>query len=169
MQATALRLDIPQTIAGQFDAGLTATATTSDDVPLFVQFGFRRGTRGGQIVSVEVGGEPVRKNTPGIVFISNPAKRQTECWWAGTIHVSPGASVHLETKVGISGVGPDTEKTTDQWFTVETDCDVREIEIRGVGFSGFPLLKGRLRAVSQRSDHDKTVAAVDAALASVDD
>jgi hypothetical protein len=138
-----------------------------DTLPLFVQFGFRRGYRGGHVVKVEVGGVAVSKNV--VPFVSNPAKRQNECWWAGTIQVSPGVNIHLVTLVGVSGAGSDTERSTDQWFISDQDQDVRTVEIKGIGFEGYPLLKGRLRVVTQRSQHDHTLASVDAALDRVDD
>lgn len=156
------------------NAILTSLDTPPTDalVPLFVQFGFKRGFRGGQVVKVEIGGAPVNKQAAGIKFISNPAKRVTECWWAGNIEVSPGVVVHLVTLVGVAGAGADTEKSTDQTFLVDPDYNMREIEVNGVGTDGgkrFPLLKGCLRPISQRSQHESTLASVDAMLDSLDD
>lgn len=148
------------------------TPPTDALVPLFVQFGFKRGFRGGQVVNVEVGGAPVNKNAAGIKFISNPAKRSTECWWAGNIEVSPGITVQLVTRVGVTGAGADTERSTDQTFIVDPDYNMREIEVNGVGMDGgkrFPLLKGTLRPVSQRTQHESTLASVDAMLDSLDE
>lgn len=138
-------------------------------IPIFVQFGFKKGFTGGQIVSVEVGGYAVSKDSGDIAFISNPAKRVTECWWAGKVMATPGTQVHLVTKVGIRGVGPDTERSSDQWYVVDAGAPMREVEIHGVGYKGYPLIKGQMRPVSTRSEHDVRLAGVDATLASLDD
>lgn len=137
-----------------------AVAADPDSIDLFLQFGFKRAFRLGQVVKVSIGGVEVSKS--GMQFISNPAKRRTECWWAGSLTVAAGETIELETMAGVPGMGPDTERTSHQWFIADPEAEIREIEIDGIGYKGYPLLKGRLRPISTQSQHDTQLSSLDA-------
>lgn len=142
-----------------------AVATDPDSIELFLQFGFKRGFRLGQVVKVSIGGKEVGK--AGMQFISNPAKRRTECWWAGSIMVAAGETVELETMAGVPGMGPDTERTSHQWFIADPEAEIREIEIDSIGYHGYPLLKGRLRPLSTQSVHEAQLSSLDAVVEAI--
>ena len=141
-----------------------------DAVPIFLCFGWVKNAREGYIVKIEIDGEEVGGETSDTIeFVSNPAKRQRMCWWAGTLDLLPGTQVHLTTQVGARGLGRDTDRSTDQLFVVDLEAGVRDITVAKVGFEKYPLLRGRLRYVSAESNQDKTTRSIEGMLEKVED
>jgi hypothetical protein len=139
-----------------------------DTVPIFVCYGFSRSAKEGCIVSVWVDDEPVTERFAGVTFMSNPGRRKRESWWGGSIDLFPGSAVRVETKVGVRGSGPDTERTTCQSFLVDAESDLTTVALPRVGYRHYPLLKGRLRPYETKSQHDDVLASVDAAIEKVE-
>lgn len=141
-----------------------------DAVPIFLCFGWVKNAREGYVVKIEIDGEEVGASSPiEFEFVSNPAKRQRMCWWAGTVDLIPGTQVHLTTAVGARGLGRDTDRSTDQLFVVDPENNVRDISVAKVGFEKYPLLRGRLRYISAESNQDKTARAIEGMLEKVEE
>lgn len=121
---------------------------------IFCTFGFKKNAREGILVSVEVDGEKISERSEGIKLISNPAHRRRECWWGGSFDVPDGSTIHLITLVGVRGAGQDTERTTDQWYTVDEEAPVHTATVSRVGYRTYPLLQGKMIPTSVTSAQD---------------
>ena len=73
---------------------------------IFALFGFRKSFREGYVVKVFVDDRELNGSSEGSQFVSNPAHRGRESWWAVNLELPHGAVIKLETKVGVAGKGP---------------------------------------------------------------
>lgn len=118
---------------------------------VFALYGFKKSFKEGYIVRVTVDEKELSANTEGAEYVSNPAHRGRESWWAVSLDLEEGQVIRLETKVGARGKGQDSDRTTEQWFTVNPDYPVIEIRVPKVGFKRYPLLKGKLQTISAKT------------------
>lgn len=118
---------------------------------VFALYGFKKSFKEGYIVRITVDEKELSANTEGAEYVSNPAHRGRESWWAVSLDLEEGQVIRLETKVGARGKGQDSDRTTEQWFTVNPDYPVIEIRVPKVGFKRYPLLKGKLQTISAKT------------------
>lgn len=130
-------------------------------VTVFICFGFVRSHKEGYIVKIAIDDVEITPNDEGITLVSNPAKRQTQCWWAGNVACSPGSNIRVQTLVGARGKGRDTERTTDQWYVVEPEARVIDITVPKVGFQKYPLARGKFVPLIRRSEQDNITASME--------
>lgn len=135
-----------------------------DTVTVFFCFGFVKSHKEGYVVKISIDDIELQPEMEGITLVSNPAKRSTQCWWAGTLACMPGSRLRVRTLVGARGKGPDTERTTDQWFTVDKESRVLDVTVPKIGFQKYPLVRGKLQPIVRRSEHDNITASIDAML-----
>lgn len=138
-------------------------------VKVFALYGFKRSVAGGHVVKVAVDERELNGNTPGAQFVSNPAFRDRECWWAVTLDLDEGQVIKLTTLAGVAGKGRDTDRTTEQWFTPNEDYGSIEIRVPKVGFKRYPLLKGKLQTVSSQTEQEANDAIVEGLLKDVEE
>lgn len=138
-------------------------------VPVFVCFGWKRAAKEGVLVEVYTDDERVSQSTPGISLLSNPAHRRREGWWGGTLELYPDSVIHLVTKVGVRGAGPDVARTTDNTYRVLPDARVVTLHIPGVGFRQYPLLKGHLQVINAQTAHDPILSQLEDQLAATEE
>lgn len=118
---------------------------------VFALYGFKKSFKEGYIVRITLDEKELSANTEGAEYVSNPAHRGRESWWAVSLDLEEGQVIRLETKVGARGKGQDSDRTTEQWFTVNPDYPVIEIRVPKVGFKRYPLLKGKLQTISAKT------------------
>lgn len=118
---------------------------------VFALYGFKKSFKEGYIVRITVDEKELSANTEGAEYVSNPAHRGRESWWAVSLDLEEGQVIRLETKVGARGKGQDSDRTTEQWFTVNPDYPITEIRVPKVGFKRYPLLKGKLQTISAKT------------------
>ena len=135
-----------------------------DLIRLVCLFGWKKNAKEGVLVEVYVDGHQLSSGEDGIELVSNPAHRRWEMWWAANLEVPEGTVITLSTKVGVRGVGRDSDRTTSHRYVVRQDYPVREVQVRKVGFRGFPLLKGPVEIVLAQSLQDFTDKKIEAML-----
>lgn len=126
------------------------------------------------IVRLEIDGLELNERTlrdfdGKTVYASNPANRGYEHWWVASIDVPEGTVVRLETMVGVNQKGRDTDRSTTHNFVVTEDADVVEVRVPKVGPRKYPLLKGRLRRLSQTTEQEKIDQTVESLFDEVED
>lgn len=151
----------------QIDSSPVHRTQTSN--PVFVCFGWKKTAKEGALVGITVDDEKVRQSTEGIVLLSNPAHRRRESWWGGTLELPNNSIIHLVTKVGVRGAGPDISRSVDHTYRVAEDAPVVTVNIGGVGFRHYPLLKGRLKVLNAQSAHDPILSELESQLAAVEE
>lgn len=130
-------------------------------ISVFCCFGFVRSHKEGYVVKISIDDVELQPDHEGIQLVSNPAKRNIQCWWAGALACMPGSRIRVRTLVGARGKGPDTERTTDQWFIVDSNARVIDVTVPRVGFQKYPLARGKLQPIVRRSEHDNITASID--------
>lgn len=144
------------------ECGLREGSETSKKIErIFALFGFKKSFKEGYVVRVTVDDRELNGNSEGAQFVSNPANRGREAWWAIALELEEGQVVKLETKVGVSGKGQDSDRTTEQWFTVNPDYPIEEIRVPKVGFRRYPLLKGKLQTISAKTLQEEKDAVIE--------
>jgi len=128
---------------------------------VFALYGFKKSFKEGYIVKITLDEKELSANTEGAEFVSNPAHRGRESWWAVSLDLQEGQVIRLETKVGARGKGQDSDRTTEQWFTVNPDYPVIEIRVPRVGFKSYPLLKGKLQVISAKTMQEEKDALIE--------
>lgn len=127
--------------------------------PVAAIFGWSRRAACGSIVDVFILSDDdievrISPNTPGVQLVSNPAKRRREQWYLYNTDLTVGTIIRLRTRVGVRGSGADTERSIDALYMISPDAPVRDITVPGVGYKQFPLLRGPLLVVQERTIHD---------------
>lgn len=123
---------------------------------IFAVFGRKKSPKEGTLVEVYINDTKVSSSADGVQFISNPALRDRDAWWALDTEVDDGTILRIETKVGIPGKGPDTDRTTTSIFEVNTEYPIIEWGVPKVGYKRFPLAKGPFNVIESRSLQDQT-------------
>lgn len=138
-------------------------------------YGSRRSGREHVLVCLSVNGTElnervVRQEYDGtVIYASNPAYRGSEHWWVVSIDVPNGAVLRLETKVGVFKKGQDTDRTVTHYYEVDDETHVIEVTVSRVGPKKYPLLKGRLKRISQSTKQDAIDQQVAGLYSDVDD
>ena len=114
-------------------------------------FGFRRGVA---VVNVAVDGQELSTSGEGVQLISNPARRGYEMWWCANLEVPNGSNIKLTVKVGIKGVGPDRERSSENTYLVDSESPSHEVRVKKIGWRNFPLLKGPLKIIVEQTEQD---------------
>jgi hypothetical protein len=82
-------------------------------------------------------------------------------WYAYDIDLQDKDVLKLEVKTFLTGIGIDEERTFESLYYADPEAPVREIEMTGVGFKGYPVVKGRILEISSVSEEDKRKAEIE--------
>ncbi len=82
-------------------------------------------------------------------------------WYLWASEVETDDTIRISAKTSIAGVGTDEARTFESIYYVSAEAPVREINVRGVGSRGYPLLKGRLVEMGTVSEQDKREAEIE--------
>ena len=82
-------------------------------------------------------------------------------WYLWQGDVEDDGVIRVEVKTFLKGVGPDEGRTFESLYYLNAEAPVREIEVRGVGQRGYPLLKGRLVEMGTVSKQDEREADIE--------
>ena len=85
-------------------------------------------------------------------------------WYLCDLDLEDSEVLKLEAKTSILGAGVDEQKTFEALYVVNHDAPVREIFVPGVGFKGYPLLKGRILEMGSVSAADNRKLEIDSFL-----
>jgi len=138
-------------------------------------YGSKKSSRESVLVHISIDGTEInernaRQDFDGrVVYASNPAWRGYEHWWVVSVEVPEGAIIRLETKVGVFNKGRDTDRTVTHHYEATEDAQILEVRIPKVGPKKYPLLKGRLKRVSQICEQDKIDQEVEGLFSEVDE
>jgi len=87
------------------------------------------------------------------VYLHAPKKNMM--WWSGELWLGEHDKVKISTKVGIVGQGTDEDLTMDMIFIIEPSAPLVSVTWPGIGYKGYPLLKGRVQEVARSSKADE--------------
>jgi hypothetical protein len=82
-------------------------------------------------------------------------------WYLWATDVEQQDVIRISVKTAIAKVGPDEARTFESLYYVSEEVPVREINVKGVGRRGYPLLKGRLVEMGTVSEQDKREAEIE--------
>ena len=82
-------------------------------------------------------------------------------WYMYDIDLQPIDVLKLEVKTYLPGIGIDEERTLESLYYVDDESPVRCIELSGVGFKGYPMIKGRVLEIGSVSAEDKRKADIE--------
>ena len=86
--------------------------------------------------------------------------RQT-VWYMYDLDLQPKDVLKLEVRTYLGGIGVDEERTFESLYYSDDESPVRNIEMSGVGFKGYPMLKGRILEIGSVSEEDKRKADIE--------
>lgn len=72
-------------------------------------------------------------------------------WWSGELWLAASDKIKISTKVGIVGQGADEDMTMDLVFAIDPDAPLVAVSWQGIGYKGYPLLKGKVRELARTS------------------
>lgn len=130
------------------------------------QIGYKKSTnrkREGQKVSVfindvEMGFE---KNSGKYLTSYVETHRTGSAWFLREEDVSLEDVIRIDVKTVIAGLGIDEKRSFEAMYYVDESAPVREIYHPGVGYNGYPLMKGRLLEIMSFSEDDKRKEEID--------
>lgn len=76
-------------------------------------------------------------------------------WWSGELWLAANDKIRISTKVGIVGQGTDEDLTMDLIFVVDPTAPLVAVTWPGIGYKGYPLLKGKVVEVARASKADE--------------
>lgn len=82
-------------------------------------------------------------------------------WYLWQGDVEPDDVIRISVKTSLVKVGPDEGRTFESLYYVSKDASVRDIEVKGVGHRGYPLLKGKLVEMGTVSKKDEREADIE--------
>jgi len=82
-------------------------------------------------------------------------------WYLWQGEVEPEGVIRVQVKTALRGIGADEGRTFESLYYLNSEAPVREIEVRGVGYKGYPLLKGRLVEMGTVSKQDEREAEIE--------
>lgn len=91
----------------------------------------------------------------GMYLTSRVDSSKGFCWYVRDIDMSPEDTIMIKCSTAIRGLGHDPERTFVSLYSVSKDVPVREVEVRGVGKKGYPIIKGRVLEMGSISEKDK--------------
>lgn len=136
---------------------MTTTPCSADrptppvEVPVVAVFGWSRSGRIGAVVEVFVDDVRLTPTTAQVRMVSNPAKRRREQWYVFDASVPEGTLIRIRTRVGIRGAGADTDRSGEFSYIVSSSAPLRTIRVPRVGYRQYPLLRGNVLVISERS------------------
>jgi hypothetical protein len=124
-------------------------------------YGSKKSARESVLVRLEIGGIEINERSARdfggqVVYASNPAYRGYEHWWVFSVDIPEGTSIRIETMVGVYGKGRDSDRSVVGNFVADEAVSVVEFRVHKIGPKKYPLLKGKLRRLSESSAQDKT-------------
>lgn len=124
---------------------------------VLVQLGFSKAggrRREGQKLTVLLNDEELNFDD-GMFLTSRIDMSKGFCWYLRELDLSPEDVIQINCATACVGLGPDPDRTFSSIYCVDADAPVREIEIRGVGRRGYPIIKGRIIEVASVSERDE--------------
>lgn len=82
-------------------------------------------------------------------------------WYLWKGEADSGDVIRISVKTSLVNVGADERRTFESLYYLSPGAPVREIEVKGVGCKGYPLLKGRVLEMASVSEQDKRESEVD--------
>lgn len=135
---------------------------------LVCQIGYSKaagGRKAGQRISVFVDDVECTLGSEGKYLTSFLEGKKGQLWYFWKDEVRSGAVIRLEVQTGVVGVGQDERRTFDAVYVMDDSVAVQELNVQGVGYKGYPLLKGRFRELGSVSGEDRREAEIDTFLA----
>lgn len=134
---------------------------------VIIQIGYRKisnRSREGQLVQAWLNDVECSWSTLGdggryITSRADSSKGYLWYLWQGL--VSPEDVIRLSVKTSLAKVGTDERRTFEALYSVREESAVREIMFPGVGYKGYPLIKGRVVEIASVSEQDKRAAELD--------
>lgn len=77
------------------------------------------------------------------------------CWYLRELDVEPEDVIKIECMTAVVRLGPDPKRTFSALYYVSEDANIREVEMRGVGKRGYPIIKGRILEMGLVSEEDR--------------
>ncbi len=122
---------------------------------IVVTIGWKRVAKEGQKINVWHNEEEVNWDTHTGKFLTPMSDRNFRCFYLAEVEADPGDRIHIRCQTGLRGKGQDEIRTFDYLFVVGSETDqVEEKVMSGVGFHRYPLIKGRVRELSNVSAED---------------
>lgn len=97
----------------------------------------------------------------GRYLTSRAEASRGQLWYLWQSDVEAEGVIRIEVKTSLRGIGPDEGRTFESLYYLSPEAPVREIEVRGVGYKGYPLLKGRLVEMGTVSKQDEREADIE--------
>ena len=136
-------------------------------VRLVAQIGFKRldgNRRDGQRVVVSVNDvECSWHDNSGKYLTPYSSSQKGIIWYLWDGDLDPGDLIRIKTVCHVAthnGKVIDEDKTFASIYTAELEAPVNEIYFKGIGFKGYPLLKGRFTLMHSESETDKREASI---------
>lgn len=82
-------------------------------------------------------------------------------WFLYDSQVEKTDTIRIECKTAFPGMGKDEDRTFELLYYLDENAPVREISIKGVGHSKYPLIKGRVIEIGSVSEKDKRLSDLD--------
>lgn len=114
--------------------------------------GYRR--REGQKLTVLLNDEELSFDG-GMYLTSRVDTSRGFCWYLRELDVEPGDVIHIKCATALVGLGSDPARIFSSLYCVDENAPVREIEMRGVGKRGYPIIKGRIVEMASVSEQDE--------------
>lgn len=120
------------------------------------QIGSRRNAKMNQILEAYVNEEKVNWSSNSGMFLTTQKdrKHKGEIWFMYEADVSEGDIIVLRCKTFISGVGPDESLTFESVYNCREDCEIKSVDMVGVGWKGYPVIKGKISEIASVSEAD---------------
>lgn len=132
---------------------------------VIVQIGFLKAAgrrREGQLVRAWVNDiECSWQDEVGKYLTSRAEAARGTLWYLWQGDVSPDDVIRVSVKTSLRQIGTDEARTFESLYYVNESAPVREINVRGVGYKGYPLLKGRVVEMGTVSKQDEREADIE--------
>ncbi len=123
---------------------------------VIVQVGWQKTKRDGQKLSATVNGDEINWDTFPGRWLTPMSDREWRCWHLCELDLETGDQITIQCKTGLRRKGKDEDRTFDMIYVVGTDTDdVEEVVRQGVGYSNYPLIKGRVQTLADVSEADR--------------
>ena len=131
---------------------------------IVVQIGFCKNLREGQKVSATINGQNIDRDRAAGKYLTGIAQRHSNSWYLAELTCQEGDIIAIEVCTGIRQKGPDESRCFRKTFRVSEKSTVQTVTVQRVGKYGFPLIKGRVEAVTSVSLAQERIAEAEAFL-----